>query len=132
MDIGAYEYQGLGSVISYAWLQSYGLPTDGSADFTDPDGDRLNNDQEWRAGTDPTNAASCLRVSAITLGPPLTVSFQSAADRLYTLHACTNLTGAVWTPVPGQTDIPGTGSELILIDTAPPPSAFYRVSVRVP
>jgi len=92
VDIGAYEYQGAGSVISYAWLQQYGLPTDGSADFIDSDGDGMNNWQEWICGTCPTNAQSVLRlVSATPAGTNITVTWQSAAGVNYFLERSTNL-----------------------------------------
>ena len=92
VDIGAYEFQGPGSVISYAWLQQYGLPTDGSADATDPDADGLNTWQEWRCRTDPTNALSALRLlSATPAGTNVTVTWQSVAGVSYFLERSTNL-----------------------------------------
>lgn len=110
----------------------YGLPTDGSADFADLDGDRLNNWQEWQGYTDPTNALSHFEIEAIAGGPLVSVTFHSSANRLYTLFSCTNLIGGVWTPVPGQTDIPGIDAEHTLIDSASGSNRFYRVGVRVP
>jgi hypothetical protein len=93
VDIGAYEYQSPTSLLSYAWLQQYGLPTDGSADFTDPDGDGMNNWQEWRCGTDPTNALSALRLLLpIVAGTNVMVTWQSAAGVNYFLERSTNLT----------------------------------------
>ena len=133
VDMGAYEYQGAGISPCIGWLQQYGLPTDGSADYTDSDHDGLNNWQEWQADTDPTNAASCLHLTLLSNTPPVAVVFSTSAARLYTLQRCTNMTAtAVWTPVPGQTDIPGNGDVLTLTDTNPPAPAFYRVSVRFP
>jgi hypothetical protein len=136
VDIGACEYQGAGSVISYAWLQQFGLPTDGSVDSADLDHDGLTTQQEWQADTIPTNAASCLRLTLISNSPPLAVTFSSSAARLHTLLCCTNLTAfpasSIWTPVPGQTDVPGNGDVLTLTDTNPPAPGFYRVLVKFP
>jgi hypothetical protein len=92
VDIGAYEYQGTGSVISYAWLQQYGLPTDGSGDFIDSDDDGMNNWQEWVCGTNPTNAQSALRLlSAMTTPTNATVTWQSVARVNYFLERSPNL-----------------------------------------
>jgi len=134
VDIGAYEFQSPAAVISYAWLQQYGLPTDGSADFSDPDHDGLNNLQEWRCGTDPTNARSALRMLApATAGTPpggLTVSWQSEAGVNYFLERSTNLTASP-AFVPLATNLPGQTGTTSFTDTnaAGTGPFFYRVGV---
>jgi PKD repeat protein len=131
VDIGAYEFQGSGSVISYAWLQQYGLPTDGSADFTDPDRDGMNNWQEWRCQTDPTNPLSVLRVlSASPTGTNVTVTWQSVAGVSYCLERSTNLAaGSSFLPLAGV--ITGQSNTTTYTDTDAATLAplFYRVSV---
>jgi len=111
--------------------QSYGLPTDGSADFTDPDADGLNTWQEWRCQTDPTNVLSALRLlSASRAGTNVTVTWQSLAGVNYFLERSMNLSASppstLLAPnLPGQ---PGTTS---FTDTnaATAPRLFYRVGV---
>jgi hypothetical protein len=66
VDIGTYEFQGTGSLISYTWLQRYGLATEDSADALDPDGDGMNNEAEFLTGTDPTNSTSAFRIVSVT------------------------------------------------------------------
>jgi hypothetical protein len=132
VDMGAFEYQGPGSQISYTWLQRFGWPIDGRSDLADPDGDHFSNLQEWLAGTNPTNAASCLRMTWLTNASGVVVSCASSSARLYTLLRCVDLYGLAWTPIEGATDIPGTDGPLVLTDPAPPPTAFYRISVRLP
>jgi hypothetical protein len=132
VDIGAYEYQGAGSLISYAWLQQYGLPTDGSADYVDTDGDGMNNWQEWVCGTNPTNALSCLRlVSAVPTIGSVTVTWQSVAGINYFLERSTDLV-TPFTLV--ASNIVGQGGTTSSADTNASGARpfFYRVGVAHP
>jgi hypothetical protein len=131
VDIGAYEFQGTGYNLFIRWLQQYGLATDGSADFTDPDGDGLNNWQEWVSGTDPTNTLSVMRVfDPARDASGLTVSWQSVSDRIYVLERSTNL--AAHPPFLAlATNIPGQPGMTIFTDTNVfgPGPFFYRVGI---
>jgi hypothetical protein len=132
VDIGAYEYQGTGSRISYAWLQQYGLPTDGSADFIDSDHDSLNNWQEWICGTDPTNPQSVLNLlSATPTSTNATVTWQSVAGVNYFLECSANL-GSPFTLL--ATNIIGQTDTTSYADTnaAGGGPLFYRVGVKSP
>jgi hypothetical protein len=134
VDIGAYEYQSPTSIISYVWLQLYGLPTDGSADFTDPDGDGLNNWQEWRCGTDPTNPLSALRMLGPTNAPNgIAVSWQSMPGISYVLERSTDL-GARPAFSLVQSQLVGQPGTTTFIDTNATPAGqfFYRVGVNAP
>jgi hypothetical protein len=126
VDIGAYEYQGPFN----QWLQQYGLPTDGSADYADSDHDGLNNWQEWVCGTNPTNALSALRlVSALPTGATTTVTWQSVAGVNYFLERSANLASPftlLATNIAGQV---GTTSCTDTNATTTGP-VFYRVGVQ--
>lgn len=132
VDVGAYEFPSPGSLISYAWLSGYGLPHDGSQDFADSDGDGMNNWQEWRCGTDPTNNASVLRiVSQKKTGSSLALTWQSVAGKRY----CVERTSDVALPTSFRslaTNILSRTNTLGYIDTNVPATGafFYRVGVR--
>jgi hypothetical protein len=133
VDIGAYEYQTPTSVISYAYLQQYGLPTDGSMDYADLDGTAFNVYQDWVAGLNPTNSSSVLAMltpSATNNANGITVTWQSVSGISYDLLRSTNL--PAFTTI--QSNITGQTNTTSYTDTSATNNFpyFYRVSVLAP
>jgi hypothetical protein len=128
VDIGCYELQGGGSVISYAWLLQNGFATDGSADFVDSDSDGLNNWQEWRAQTDPLNSSSNLRiVSSSIAGTNFALTWRSVQGVSYVVERGTSPTAFV----PIVRNFPGQDGTTGFVDSQYPFGSvcFYRVGV---
>jgi len=136
VDIGAYEYQTPASVISYAYLQQYGLPTDGSVDFADLDGTAFNVYQDWIAGLNPTNPASILAMLtpvATNTTTGIKVTWQSVSGITYFLQRSTNLDSQPpFTTI--QSNITGQTNTTSYTDTSATGNVpyFYRVGVIAP
>ena len=130
VDIGAYEFQSPVSVISYAWLQQYGLlPANGSTDTADPHGDGVDNYREWIAGTNPTNRFSSPAQLTITPSgvPPSGIILTWSTNAVgFTLQSTTNLSSpAVWsTNSPAPVVIAGQNTVTNPITGA---QKFYRL-----
>jgi hypothetical protein len=132
VDVEAYEFQNPASTISYAWLQQFGFPMDGTADTLDSDRDGMNNWQEWRAGTDPTNGLSALQMLAPTNGASgVTVTWQSVTNRSYYLQRSLDLS-AQPPFMNAQSNIVGQAGTTTFTDTSAIGAGpfFYRVGVQ--
>jgi hypothetical protein len=132
VDMGAYEFQAPGTGEFIGWLQQYGLPKSGSADFIDSDGDGMNNWQERIAGTNPTNAASVLQMLTPSNSVSgLTVTWQSVSGVTYYLQSATNLLAQpVFSTI--QSNIIGNAGTSSYTDTTATNGGplFYRVGVQ--
>jgi len=117
----------------HAWLGSYGLPSDGSADYLDSDGDGMNNWQEYLAGTNPTNANSVFKITNNQLipGEQFVLRWLSVSNRIYDVMRGTNLTAgaSAFVALPGATNLTGSPPENAWTDSVSGASTptFYRV-----
>ena len=134
VDLGVYEFQTNAPGEFIGWLQQYGLPTDGSADYADADNDGMNNWQEWIAGTDPTHTSSLLEMlSVASKNPPsgVLVTWQSVTNRIYFLQRSGDL--SVHPPFSTiQSGISGQAGTTTYTDTSATNGGpyFYRVGVQ--
>lgn len=121
--------------VFHSWLTSYGLPSDGSADYVDSDGDGMNNWQEYVAGTIPTNASSVFEITSeqAISDTNIVLHWSSVSNRLYDILRATNLTSSAgaFAPVPGATNLPATPPENSWTDSISHVTpGFYSVRVH--
>lgn len=132
VDIGAYEFQTPASVLPYWWLWQYGLATDGSADFADGDGDGMNDYNEWRTGTNPTNSASVLVLQSPTAtATNATITWQSISGIRYFVQRGSDLSAqpafsTIATNIVGQVGMTSY-NDITATNSVP---YFYRVGVQ--
>lgn len=129
VDLGAYELPSVAAQLFHAWLAQYGLPSDGSADYLDSDGDGMNNWQEYLAGTDPTDPASVLEMISGPSASSQDITWMSVPTRTYSLLRSTNLSPATFSVL--QSNLPGQSGTTAFTDSDMTGSQqfYYRVLV---
>ncbi len=98
---------------------------------SDADGDGVSNFNEYKAGTDPNNITSFLRLLDAKKQAGLTVRWPSVSGKTYVVESSPALLGTPWSVI--STNITGTGDNLEYTDSsANPDTRFYRVRVLEP
>ena len=112
-----------------AWERAHGTDPGQPDAGADPDGDGLTNEQEFRAGTHPREAASVLRLQAVRLVEPdeaVALSFLAISNRTYRLLSRTAPGEGPW-----QTwmDIPAAPADrtMVITNKTLESARFYRV-----
>jgi subtilisin family serine protease len=112
------------------WELEYFSQQTGTDPNADPDHDGLSNLAEWLAGTNPTNAASSLRLRVLSVSNLNTVSlaWPSVAGKTYRLECSTNLLTGFDLVIRTNATAPTN----VVTDTAiiPGNTRFYRVGVE--
>jgi hypothetical protein len=105
-----------------------GLPE--AARTADPDGDGLTNEGEFAAGTDPKNAASLLRILALTLDAPqdqVILGWQSISGKSYLIETASSVNGP-WFDV-GPPVVSSDPITQVNVGSPADVERFYRIRV---
>ncbi len=125
---------GDGDGMADLWETTYFGASDSAegAAAADGDHDGLTNLDEYQAGTNPTNAASVLALTALVALPDgLRLAWSSASNALYALSAKTNLSDALWHRlVSALPATPPTNVHTVLTDRTT--FRYYRVEAHRP
>lgn len=115
-----------------AWEIANGLdpfnPTDASLDS---DGDRMSNQAEYLAGTDPMDPQSVLRIASLTFGRAAVISFNAEAGASYSVDYTDALGTSPWTLLAGLSPV-GSPQTRRVADPIVLSSRFYRLSSPQP
>lgn len=95
----------------------------------DYDHDGVDNIDEFRAGTDPADSNSFLRVTDVSpQATHVAVAWQAAPYRCYNIESATNLIGGAWDPLGTVTNLNSMALRWFDDQTTPsPPARFYRI-----
>ena len=116
-----------GDGISDGWEERYFGTRDVALAPVDTDLDGHSNLEEYRAGTDPTNASSVLSVSIEATGRGMAVSWPTAAEREYRLFGGTEITSEdLLVVTTGE-----SGSVTVFLDAGSLSNRFYRVEAEM-
>jgi hypothetical protein len=118
---------GLGDPWEVAHFGSVNTTNNPANALLDPDGDGMNNRDEFRSGTNPTNALSVLKV-VLTATNANVLSFIAQTNLSYSVQWRTNLLAPTWTNLTSITLSPLVRT--ILVDSASAPAAgerYFRV-----
>lgn len=95
----------------------------------DPDGDGVDNEGEFEAGTDPRDPASALRILQLTLSTEqdsMTIEWRSVATRRYQVESAPEANGP-WTALGPKAEGDEATTRLNLGLEAQAPQGYYRV-----
>lgn len=112
-------------------MERFGNLISTSGGPADSDGDTFTDEQEWLAGTAPTDASSFFTCSIGNITPTsIEVSFQAIPERRYTLETSTGLSG--WIDAGTVGPLPSGGLQTIpLANTGNEPARFVRIRVAL-